>query len=215
MWRQDGPPPAVGYFLFFDVLPAESAARDVEGALRKLWIAPPVASSFAWVRYVGGEIIVSVSTRLALTLNETNSPVVEQDTPLALPPGMPTLTFAGGAPVIGSFGLGGTNGFVIAYPPLIGARAPNGKGLFLPLAGVGVGSVRFEGLVNLPGRPRPRARWHKGGAQAVMDEAFKALVHVQIDPMHPFDPMLTYQRFVGRDYLLRRTVDGYVLIPAR
>jgi hypothetical protein len=225
MWQAEGTPPAVGDFVFFDVLPPESAAPDVERALRAVWTIPPVASSFAWVKYAAAKdaailpSTVSVQTRLALTLDASNRPIIEADTLLALPRGTLALGFAAGAPVIGSLGPGGANGFVITYPPLTGADPPRGQGLLLPITGPAVGCVCLGGLVTFPGSarrsqlgirgPRPAPR---GGED--IDETFKALVRVQIDPLHPFDPARTFQTFTGRDFLLRRDSDGLHLIPA-
>src|SRR5262245_23873239 len=77
-------PPDVGYFVFFVFLPAHSTAPDVERALRAAWTVPPNATSFAWVK-THGPIVhtdLSISTRLALTLDASNRPIVEADTVL-------------------------------------------------------------------------------------------------------------------------------------
>jgi hypothetical protein len=209
MWRAEGTPPAVGYFVFFDALPPEGAAPDVEGALREIWKAVPTASSFAWVNYASGKKVpsgVKVSTRLGLTLNASNRPSVEADTRLALPRRMRTIGFGAGAPVIGVFGAADANGFVITYPPLGGAEPPRGGGLLLPITGTAVGCVCFSALTDLIGGKRPR--------DPKIDEAWKSLVKVQIDPLHPFDRTRTFETLTGRDYLLRRTLDGFHLFSA-
>jgi hypothetical protein len=213
MWQAEGTPKAVGYFVFFDVLPPESAAPDVERDLREIWKeAAPTASSFAWVTYTAAKKKtaasgVSVSTRLGLTLNASNRPAVDADTRLALPPRMQTLGFGAGAPVIGvSAPDAKANGFVITYPPLGGAEPPRGGGVLLPITGNAVGCVCFSALVELIDGKRPR--------DPDPDESWKSLVTVQIDPLHPFDRTRTFEALTGRDYLLRRTLDGFQLLPA-
>jgi len=199
-WADTGSPAAPGYFLFLNELPLPGGAASFEKRLRAL-LPETTLAAFAWVVYAAGKEEVTIRTRIGLTLDANDRPVVDADTEIALPPGMTAIGVGKDAPVTALASNGLIETFAVAYPPRPNAEPPRTGGLALPMADEGVGCVRFFGLVD--------ALSGSGGA-----EVQKSLVFVQIDPLRPFDPSRTFQTFTGRDYLLVADGSGFRLESA-
>jgi len=196
-WSSSGVPASLGYFLFLNKIPDASVLAAFEASIRKD-LATPAATSFAWVIYALGKPPV-ISTLLPVGPNASKAPVVAQDVPLALPPGMEGLGLAQNAPVLASENADFLTGFTITYPPLAGSDPPSAQGIDLPMTGAAVGAIRFAGLVN-------------AGPVKVQDKALKSLVLVQIDPLRPVDPKRTFQTITGIQYTLTQVGATYQIV---
>jgi hypothetical protein len=178
-WSAHGPPAHPGWYLFLDAATVDAAfEKALRGAL-----GGPSLTSFAWVRYAGGSLTVLMT--VALAQGGQGGPVLAQDVPIVLPPGVRGLTLLEGAPV---FARGDVEGFEFSYPPGSRLPPPTGRGAGVPLSGSGAGALGFRGLVDT-GNPSHGA-------------VRKTLLLVQVDPLRPFDGARTFQVFTGRDYLL-------------
>jgi hypothetical protein len=187
-WSAKGPPARVGWYLFLDAATVDAAfEKALRGALRQ-----PSLTSFAWVRYAAGSL--TLATTAALAAGGEGEPVLAQDVPIPLPPGVRGLTLLGGAPV---FARGDVEGFEFSYPPGPGLPPPTDGGAGVPLSGAGAGAFALRGLVD-----------------AGQDPLRKTLLYVQVDPLRPFDGARTYQSFTGRDYLLIEAGGRYRLEAA-
>ena len=207
-WAASGAPPAPGYYVFLNTAPADPNAADFESQLRALLpSAAPTASSFVWVEYSPGGppgTNVKILFTVPVSLDAEERPRVAADVVVPLPPGVIAIVFGGGTLVLPSADAQGSlQALTFTYPSLPGAQPPTGAGVTVPLAGAGVGCLRFDGLISLPG---------DGGAGA--DNAVKALVNVQRDPLNPFDPTRNFTTLTGRSYVLSHDQSGYHLAPA-
>jgi hypothetical protein len=199
-WANSGPPAEPGYYVFLNEVPPDATAPAFEEALRGLLV-KPAATGFVWALYLA-PAKASMQTAIQMSLGAANQPMVADSVTMQLPPGVRTLGFRAQTPVASMGTAPSIDGFVFTYPPLPGSDPPTGAGISLGIDKGTIGCLRFDALVNV----RPV----KEGAT----EALKALVQVQIDPIRPFDPQRTYQRFSGSSYFLRVTGDGHHLSPA-
>jgi hypothetical protein len=200
-WADSGKPSDPGYYLFLNAVPPAGAAPAFESALRAQ-LAKPEGTGFVWALYqspASATVQTVVPVKIAVA---NDKPVVADTVSVQLPPGMQTLGFGAESPVIASRVLGEINSFVMSYPPLPNSDPPSGVGIGVDIVSGRVGCLHFDGLVNA----RP--------VEKEADRALKVLVHVQIDPIRPFDPNRTYQIFTGATYFLESTEGGYRLTPA-
>ncbi|HYH82370.1 MAG TPA: hypothetical protein VEX86_21440, partial [Longimicrobium sp.] len=166
-----------------------------EEAFRKLLpAAAPTATGFAWVSVAGGAPVLRA---LAAAELAEGGPRLGAAVSFALPPGMLALSLAAGSRIVGATAADGSlDGFTAAFPALEGAPPPHAPGIAIPMAGDGVGALRFQGLMSAGG----------GAAGAV-----KQLWNVQVDPLRPFDASRTYQAYTSRAYLLSGSAGAYHL----
>jgi hypothetical protein len=199
-WNSSGPPSLPGYFLFLNVRPAVGTFRAFEQEIRKplAGIAPP---AFAWVIYDRKTQSVKLQTLLKTKVDKSQR-CVDGNTELVLLPGQKRVGFSDGAPVLTATRNRFITDFILTYPTLAGAIAPEHAGVVLPMTGPLVGCVRFAGLVN-----PPAARQTSSGAR-------KTLVDVAIDPLRPLDAKRNFQRFTGENFILTQDGDSYSISRA-
>lgn len=207
-WAANGTPLALGYYVFLNTAPAGSNAADFESQLRALLPnVPPTATSFVWVEYTeGGPTGTTVKIRctVPMSLDTEKHPRVATNVVVPLPAGALAIAFDEGTLVLPSTDAQGfLQALAFTYPALPGAQNPTGAGITIPFAGTGVGCLRFQGLISLPGNDRGDA-----------DDAVKALVNVQRDPLNPFDPTRNFMTLTGQSYVLSHDQSGYHLAPA-
>jgi hypothetical protein len=202
-WATTGTPTALGYYLFLKTVPTDSDAANFESQLRSLLTGDaPTASSFVWLKYnpkgtPGANVKIQFTVPLSLDVEKR--PRVAANVVVPLPQGMPAIAFGDGTLVLPSLdGDGFLRALVCTYPSLPGAQNPAGSGITIPLVDAGIGCLRFDGLISLPG---------KDGGSA--NGATKALVNVQRDPLDPFDFSRNFTTLTGLNYFLSHDQNGY------
>ena len=189
-------------------MPAGSDAADFERQLRALLPGvAPTATSFVWVEYTpGGPTGTGVTIQFAVpvSLDAEKRPRVATNVIVPLPAGVLAIAFGEGTLVLASPDAQGyLQALTFTSPTLPGAQTPTGAGVTIPFAGAGVGCLRCDGLISLPGDV---------GGDA--DDAVKALVNVQRDPLNPFDPTRNFTTLTGQSYVLSHDRNGFHLAPA-
>ncbi len=201
-WAESGQPLTPGCLLFLNAQPTDPATFEeaVRTILKRL-LPEPSTTAVAWAVATPAP---TLKTLIKTKLDGANRPRVDGDTRLGVPPGLKSLGFGDGTPVLAAYDAEGTfNGLRFTSPPRASAPAPAAAGVSLPLTGKFVGCVQFEGLTNVPGSSIT------GDARAR-----KVLVRVSVDPLRPLDPKRTYETFTGEYFILSRDGDGYSISRA-
>lgn len=199
-WDSAGTPSLPGYFLFLNVLPASGTFAAFEQEIRKA-LAGIAAPAFAWVVYDRKTQSVKIQTLLKTKVDKSQR-CVDGNTELVLLPGQKRVGFSDGTPILTATRNRFITDFIITYPTVAGAMAPEHAGVVLPMTGPLVGCVRFAGLVNPP------------SARQTSSSARKTLVDVAIDPLRPLDAKRNFQRFSGENFILTQDGDSYSISRA-
>jgi hypothetical protein len=212
IWADTGSPASPGWVVFLSRLPEETQMRDLEADLRKLLAgAPPAAPSpttaFFWatLSQEKSKSTLAISTLLRTRLDPENHPVVDGDTRLSTPPGIPSLVFPDGARLFARRDEQGTlTGVTSAFSPSMSSFPASGLGITLPLGGdpdpQRVGCVMFQALVDAPRSPKSPG-------------VSKSLVNVSLDPLNPIGRGRNFQTLTDWRFILAGTDGNYTLTP--
>jgi hypothetical protein len=203
-WANRGAPPVAGYFVLMDRQADAAEAAAVEKLLFSDSKGPklppkPEANGLVWLRLGGGNA-PAIDAVATAKLDTTNDPVVSADTIISDVPRV--LGFGTGAPIAGTAGQGGDWLSLTVVSPSIAAHglqppsAPcTGPAISIDLSLANAGQLTFRALVDSLGNT----------------EAVKALIHVLVDPVSPFN---TTETFAGLNYALVEDSTGIHLRAA-
>jgi hypothetical protein len=194
-WADQGAPPLVGWYVFLLSAPAGADAAELESRLRGV-LPPPSVTSLAWAS--DSPAAFELLAALALKLGPTDQPMLADDVPLVLPPGILCFTFAKNLCAMRmDFGAGDLTGVILATPRP--PSAAGASGLALPLLGPCAGCIHFTGARE---------------STVTGDASVKPLADVLLDPLRLTDARRTRIRLTGLDYVLSKDGAGYHFFPA-
>ena len=186
-WADEGPPRAVGWYVFVDAMPQAGAAATLESDLRGALTAD---RGLAWAVPATGSAPFELTGAVPIELDADGRAVVSAASPIVMPTGMPPLGVAAGLRVTALPTEAG------GEPAALGLTDPAGRpalGLVVALTGTTSGGVSFRAFLASP---------------VTAAGTVKPLAAVQIDPLDPFSPDRTRVTPLGRDYALVHEAGG-------
>ena len=188
-WSDAGAPLCPGWFVFLAQPIDAGSAQGVEATLRSA-LASPETTGFAWADRQG-----NVASCLPTGLDASQAPCVAAETTLPTPPGMLALSFPKDAPLRKVDEEGTLQAIACGVPPDATTEGATGMSASIQATGEAAGCITFEAFVGDP----------PGAGAAVV------LMAVSIDPLHPFDPKRSFQRFTGARFGFAPHGDGWQL----